>query len=93
MILYGTGDPIQALDLLAPHVVSVHAKDGDWPTAPGLLGAERPLGSGSVNIPQFIETLKRHHFEDSINIEHEIPDRAQRLSDLRNAISLLRRLI
>src|SRR5215475_6434632 len=31
MILYGTGDPIQALEMLAPHVVSVHAKDGDWP--------------------------------------------------------------
>ena len=42
LILYGTGDPIQAFELLAPHVVSVHAKDGDWPAAPGQLGAERP---------------------------------------------------
>jgi len=31
MILYGTGDPIEALGVLAPHVVSVHCKDGDWP--------------------------------------------------------------
>src|SRR5579885_2529853 len=31
MILYGTGNPIEALDVLGPHVISVHAKDGDWP--------------------------------------------------------------
>ena len=31
MILYGTGDPIEALGVLAEHVVSVHCKDGDWP--------------------------------------------------------------
>ncbi len=31
MILYGTGDPIEALDVLGKHVVSVHCKDGDWP--------------------------------------------------------------
>src|SRR5689334_22443499 len=31
MILYGTGDPIEALAVLGPHVLSVHAKDGDWP--------------------------------------------------------------
>ena len=39
MILYGTGDPIDALRTLAPHVVSVHCKDGDWPPkdAPGAL--------------------------------------------------------
>ena len=31
MILYGTGDPIEALDVLAKRVLSVHCKDGDWP--------------------------------------------------------------
>src|SRR5580658_341470 len=48
MILYVTGDPIEALGLLANHVVSVHAKDGDWPPKgqPGALGIERPLGQG-----------------------------------------------
>src|SRR5229473_1918571 len=40
MILYGTGDPIEALGVLAEHVVSVHCKDGDWPPkgVPGALG-------------------------------------------------------
>ncbi len=31
MILYGTGDPIEALGILGSRVISVHAKDGDWP--------------------------------------------------------------
>ena len=46
MILYGTGDPIEALYLLDPHIVSVHCKDGDWPPCdePNALGKERALG-------------------------------------------------
>ena len=53
MILYGTGDPIEALGILASRVISVHCKDGDWPEPgiAGALGKERPLGAGSVGIP------------------------------------------
>src|SRR5258708_23935800 len=64
MILYGTGDPIEALKILGPQVLSVHAKDGDWPPdgQPGALGTERPLGQGSVDIPRFVKTLKEVGF-------------------------------
>jgi sugar phosphate isomerase/epimerase len=50
LILYGTGEPIAALQLLAPLVVSVHCKDGDWPPAgqPGMLGKERALAGGNA---------------------------------------------
>src|SRR5258707_4128479 len=34
MIMYGTGDPIEALGILRQHVLSVHCKDGDWPPRP-----------------------------------------------------------
>ncbi len=46
MVLYGTDDPIEALDVLRDYVISVHCKDGDWPLRdrPELLGMERPLG-------------------------------------------------
>jgi hypothetical protein len=30
-ILYGTGDPIEALGILCAKVITVHGKDGDWP--------------------------------------------------------------
>jgi sugar phosphate isomerase/epimerase len=92
MILYGTGDPIAALEVLAPHVVSVHAKDGDWPprATPGALGTERPLGQGSVGIERFIETLKRCGYDGTLNIEREIADQRQRVEDIRAAVQLLR---
>ena len=53
LILYGSGEPIAALETLAPLVISVHCKDGDWPVpgVEGALGKERPLGKGSVDLP------------------------------------------
>lgn len=94
MILYGTGDPIEALRALAPHVVSVHCKDGDWPpkNVPGALGTERPLGEGSVGIERFVGTLREIGFRGSLNVEREAEDRRERLRDMRNAVRLLKQL-
>jgi L-ribulose-5-phosphate 3-epimerase len=91
MILYGSGDPVEALDLLGPHVLSVHCKDGDWPAkdAPGSLGAERPLGHGSVGIPRFLEKLKAVGFRGPLNIEREAENQEERYRDLRAAVKLL----
>jgi len=94
MILYGTGDPIAAFEAVAPHVVSVHAKDGDWPPKdrPGALGVELPLGEGSVDIPRFMETLKRCGYRGTVNVEREIEDQRQRIADLANGVKLLKKL-
>ena len=94
MILYGSGDPIEALLLLAPHVISVHAKDGDWPPkgVAGALGTERPLGQGAVGMARFIATLRKVGYKNPINIEREVPDHQQRLSDMRDGIRLLQSL-
>jgi sugar phosphate isomerase/epimerase len=92
MILYGSGDPIEAFEKLAPYVVSVHAKDGDWPGQPGALGKERPLGQGVVGIPRFVEALKKAGYQGSINVEREIEDQAQRLADIGMAVRLLKSL-
>ena len=94
MILYGTGDPIEALRTLAPHVVSVHCKDADWPPkdVPGALGTERPLGSGSVGIERFVGTLRDVGFRSSLNVEREVESQQERLSDIRKAVQLLHRL-
>jgi sugar phosphate isomerase/epimerase len=91
MILYGTGDPVEALDVLGPHVLSVHCKDGDWPAkdAPGSLGVERPLGNGSVGIPRFLEKLKAIGFRGPLNIEREAENQEERYRDLRAAVKLL----
>jgi sugar phosphate isomerase/epimerase len=92
MILYGSGDPIDAFEKLSKHVVSVHAKDGDGPQSPGALGTERPLGQGSVGIPRFVEALKRAGYNRTLNVEREIEDQQQRLADIGMAVRLLKQL-
>lgn len=94
MILYGTGDPIEALDVLTPDVVSVHCKDGDWPPVdqPAALGKERPLGDGSVDVPKFISKLKEVGYRGVLSIEREESDSAARDADIRKAIRLLKSL-
>jgi len=93
MILYGTGDPIAALDILAPHVVTVHCKDGDWPPAtPGALGEEQPLGQGSVGMERFIAKLKQIGYKGPLTIEREASDPARRRRDIALGAELLRRL-
>jgi sugar phosphate isomerase/epimerase len=91
MILYGSGDPIEALGLLGPHVLSVHCKDGDAPAkdAPGSLGSERPLGEGSVGIPRFVGKLKEIAFRGPLNIERETENQEERYRDIRAAVKLL----
>jgi len=85
LILYGTGEPLDAITLLAPHVLSVHAKDGKWPTAPGALGTETPLGEGDVDVPAFLAKLREIGYSKPVFIEREGTDPAGRLRDLAQA--------
>ena len=94
MILYGTGDPVEALEVLGSQVISVHCKDGDWPPLdrPNALGVERPLGDGSVDIPRFISKLKEVGYRGILSVEREEQDAGKRAADIRKAIALLKRL-
>jgi len=92
MILYGSGEPIEAFRLLAKHVISVHGKDGDWPAAAQALGTERILGTGSVNIPKFMATLKEVGYSGPVCVESGVHGEEQRWTVLGNAVSLLNSL-
>jgi L-ribulose-5-phosphate 3-epimerase len=95
MILYGTGDPVEALGILAPHLLSVHCKDGDWPPkdSPAALGTEQPLGKGAVGIERFVAKLKEIGFRGPLNIERETENQEQRMADMRMGVELLRTLL
>ena len=80
MIMYGTGDPIEALDVLAPWVRGVHCKDGVWPSAPGQLGEERRLGEGEVGLERFLAKLVEIGYTGPLTIEREVPG-DQQLAD------------
>lgn len=55
MILYGKGDPVEALQLLAPRVVQIHVKDALPTDTPGTWGTEVPVGEGAVDWPAFFD--------------------------------------
>jgi len=95
MILYGTGDPVDALGILGPHVISVHAKDGDWPPKdkPDALGTERPLGKGSVGMERFVKKLEEIGYKSPLNIEREAENQEERIKDMREAVPYLRSLL
>jgi len=92
MILYGSGDPIDALELLGPYVEGVHAKDGTWPKEKDKLGSETPLGKGDVGIDRFIAKLKEIGYTGPLTIEREISGERQK-QDILAAIGLLKSLI
>src|SRR5262249_37636344 len=90
MILYGTGDPIEALGVLGDHVVSVHCKDGEWPPKddPKALGEEKPLGQGAVGMERFILKLKSIGYRNPLNIEREGVEHAEKLRDIKMGVGL-----
>ena len=77
MILYGSGDPIEALDHVGVWVVGTHCKDGKWPTEQGQLGHETPLGQGDVGIETFVTKLWALGYRGPLTIEREITGEQQ----------------
>lgn len=53
MILYGMGDPVEALKKLAPRIVQFHIKDATPAKTPGHWGQEVVAGAGAVRWPDF----------------------------------------
>jgi len=79
VILYGLGEPIEALRKVGKYVRSVHCKDAKWTARPGEeWGAEVPLGEGDVGIENFLRTLKDIGYEGPLTIEREIPEEPDR---------------
>ncbi len=94
MILYGSGDPIEALQKVGRWVRSVHCKDGKWAARPGQQwGAEVPLGEGDVGMEKFLRTLRDVGYTGPLTIEREIPqDPVRQKEEIGHGIRLLTEL-
>jgi L-ribulose-5-phosphate 3-epimerase len=90
MLLYDKGDPLRAVEILAPDIRSVHVKDANRPTTPGAWGEEVPLGRGQVNIRQFVKSLQKVGYRGALCIEREVGTQEQRLADVAHGIRFLR---
>jgi len=92
LILYGKGNPVDALDVFGAYIKGVHAKDGLYPTTGRKLGREVALGQGKVDFPRLIARLKELGYDGALTIEREISGPEQE-RDIRSAIEQLSALI
>ncbi|MBT4584118.1 MAG: sugar phosphate isomerase/epimerase [Phycisphaerae bacterium] len=85
MILYGQGDPVEAIKLLEPWVRQVHIKDATATKVLGTWGTEVLVGTGDVKWNEFLPAIPH-----GINlvIEREAGD--NRVEDIQHAINFLK---
>jgi len=93
MILYGSGEPIDALKQVGKYVRSVHCKDAKW-AAEGQRGvswgSEVALGEGDVGMETYLRTLKEIGYTGPLTIEREIAhDRDRQKADIGKAVKVL----
>ena len=94
MILYGSGEPIEALNKVASYVRSVHCKDATWAERPGEeWGAEVPLGEGQVDMEKYLRALAEMGYDGALTIEREIAeDPVRQQEEIGSAVQLLERI-
>jgi len=89
MVLYGAGDPIEAIRTLGQHIRHVHVKDATPSARPGVeWGEEVPFGTGHVDPAAFLRALREVGYGGALTVEREAGD--NRVGDVRTAIESLR---
>jgi L-ribulose-5-phosphate 3-epimerase len=92
LILYGKANPVDAVDILGPHIRSIHAKDGRWPTDPSELGEEVLIGKGLVDFRAVFTKLHRLGYTGAVTIERETSG-PQQIEDVRQEKVYLERIL
>ncbi|HEY2859863.1 MAG TPA: sugar phosphate isomerase/epimerase family protein [Terracidiphilus sp.] len=92
LILYGKANPVDAVDILGPHVRSIHAKDGKWPTDPSQLGEEVLIGKGLVDFRAVFTRLHKLGYTGAVTIERETSG-PQQIDDVRNEKAYLENIL
>jgi len=92
MILYGVGDPVEAVGILKGRIAHVHMKDANWAKNPTKeWGEEVVLGSGEADIPRVVSKLRSTGYRGALSIEREAGN--QRLADILEGKRLLESLL
>jgi len=87
MILYGMGDPVEAIERLLPWVAQVHVKDAVGTVRPGTWGREVPAGHGVVDWAALFNAAVR--IEPPVNFIIERESGTERRGDIAAARSLI----
>jgi len=92
LLMYGKGNPQDAVDMYGEYIRGVHVKDGMYPTDGRSLGKETPVGEGMVDFPVLIKKLKKHNYNGALIIEREISGPQQK-EDILKAKALLEEIL
>ena len=92
LMLYGKGNPVDALDVIGPYVRNLHVKDGVFPVDGRFLGKEVPVGQGKANFPEIIKKLYELNFSGQMIIEREISGE-QQVADIKMAKAYLENIL
>ena len=87
MILYGMGDPVEAMRLLSDRIVQLHVKDALPASEPGQWGSEEPVGAGAVDWDAFLEVAAGLPARPDLVIEREAGE--ARVADILTARRLI----
>lgn len=77
LILYGKGNPVDAVDSLGAYIRAVHVKDGTYPKDTRGLGEERIVGEGQVDFPRLLAALSSTGYAGTLCIECEFEGERQ----------------
>ncbi len=80
LVMYGKGNPVDSLKVLGKFIRGVHVKDGKYPTDGKELGIEVPIGSGDLDMPQFLAELDTLGYAGAYTIEIELDRRHGEMS-------------
>ena len=88
MVLYGVGDPVEAISVLKGKIIHCHMKDAVESDQPRQTwGEEVVLGTGDADIPRVVSKLRAIGYQGPLIIEREAGD--QRVADITEGINFL----
>lgn len=89
LIMYGKGNPYDALDTFGKYVTSIHVKDGLPPTNGKELGAEVQVGTGAARYPELMPKLRRMNYDGAFIIEREIEENDEQKKQIMETVANL----
>jgi sugar phosphate isomerase/epimerase len=93
LVVYGKGNPVDALDVLGKYVRAVHAKGGFYPTDPRYIGKQVPAHEpNKVDWPLLIRRLKELGYDGPVTIE-AVTRGSERDQNIQSDKAYLERLI
>jgi sugar phosphate isomerase/epimerase len=88
-LILGGQPPLEAVEILGPHVLHVHACDAVRESGSGR-GSEVELGRGMADLPELLGRLTEFDFRGWVTIERR--DAPDPVTDIENAVAFVRSL-